>query len=318
MAVIRKFGNDQAGQLAALVAYYAFFSIFPLLLVFTTILGFVLQHNSNLYEDVQKSVLGHFPGLQLGTHPLTGNVTALVIGLLASLWGGLGVTNAAQNAFDRIWAVPFKDRPDFLQSRLRGLAAADGPRRSVRRLGRGHRARDHRAFGSGTQDRRVRDHAGGQLRPVRGGLPLPDRVQRPDPLPVARGGGGRGVPRDPPVLRRHLRRARDHPCARDVRRVRDRDRAARVASPARADDPVRGRDQRGRGAQAVAAQSARASGGAGRPGDPARPGQGRGAPRHRGGRGPLHERRRGRRTGSSAGAARTDPARSPGAPPPSR
>jgi uncharacterized BrkB/YihY/UPF0761 family membrane protein len=121
MAVIRKFGNDQAGHLAALIAYYAFFSIFPLLLVFTTILGFVLQHNDSLYDSVQTSVLGNFPGLQLGTHPLSGSVTALVIGLLGSLWGGLGVTQAAQSAFDRIWAVPFKDRPDFFHARLRGL-----------------------------------------------------------------------------------------------------------------------------------------------------------------------------------------------------
>ena len=121
MAVIRKFGNDQAGQLAALISYYAFFSIFPLLLVFTTILGFLVQHNSSLYNDVQNSVLGHFPGFDLKTHPLTGSVTALIIGVLGSLWGGLGVTNAAQNAFDRVWAVPFKDRPDFIHRRLRGL-----------------------------------------------------------------------------------------------------------------------------------------------------------------------------------------------------
>jgi membrane protein len=121
MAVIRKFGNDQAGNLAALMAYYAFFSIFPLLLVFTTILGFVLQGNDKLYSDVQNSVLGHFPGINLQAHPLTGNVTALIIGIVGSLWGGLGVTNAAQNAFDRVWAVPFKDRPDFIHSRLRGL-----------------------------------------------------------------------------------------------------------------------------------------------------------------------------------------------------
>jgi membrane protein len=121
MAVIRKFGNDQAGSLAALLAYYSFFSIFPLLLVFSTILGFVLQENSKFYEDISTSVLGHFPGLQLQTHPLVGSVTALVLGLLTSLWGGLGVTVAAQNAFAKIWAVPFKDRPDFLRSRLRGL-----------------------------------------------------------------------------------------------------------------------------------------------------------------------------------------------------
>jgi membrane protein len=121
MAVIRKFGNDQAGNLAALLSYYAFFSIFPLLLVFTTILGFVLQGNNSLYHDVQNSVLGHFPGFDLKTHALSGSVTALIIGVLGSLWGGLGVTNAAQNAFDRVWAVPFKDRPDFVHSRLRGL-----------------------------------------------------------------------------------------------------------------------------------------------------------------------------------------------------
>lgn len=121
MAVIRKFGNDQAGSLAALMAYYAFFSLFPLLLVFTTILGFVLHGDTKLYNDVKGSVLGHFPGLELEQHPLAGKVSALVIGLLGSLWGGLGVTNASQNAFDRVWAVPFKDRPNFLHARLRGL-----------------------------------------------------------------------------------------------------------------------------------------------------------------------------------------------------
>jgi membrane protein len=123
MAVVRKFGNDQAGSLAALIAYYAFFSIFPLLLVFTTILGFVLQSNSELYNDVKTSVLGQFPvvGDQLQSHALSGKVTALVLGLLTALWGSLGVTIAAQNAFNKIWAVPFKDRPDFLRSRLRGL-----------------------------------------------------------------------------------------------------------------------------------------------------------------------------------------------------
>jgi membrane protein len=123
MAVLRKFGNDQAGSLAALVAYYAFFSVFPLLLVMTTILGFVLQGNEGAQKAVESSVLGQFPviGQQIGAHALTGNVAALAIGLATALLGGLGVTQAAQNAFDRVWAVPFKDRPDFLRSRLRGL-----------------------------------------------------------------------------------------------------------------------------------------------------------------------------------------------------
>jgi YihY family inner membrane protein len=123
MAVLRKFGNDQGGSLAALVAYYAFFSLFPLLLVMTTILGFVLQGNPGAQRAVENSVLGQFPviGEQIEVHALSGHAAALAIGLTTSLLGGLGVTQATQNAFDKIWAVPFKDRPDFLRSRLRGL-----------------------------------------------------------------------------------------------------------------------------------------------------------------------------------------------------
>jgi membrane protein len=123
MAVVRKFGNDQAGHLAALIAYYAFFSLFPLLLVMTTILGFVLAHNPGAQSSVEHSVLGQFPviGNAIHLHALSGRVSALVIGLVTAVWGSLGVTSAAQNAFDRVWAVPFKDRPDFLKSRVRGL-----------------------------------------------------------------------------------------------------------------------------------------------------------------------------------------------------
>jgi inner membrane protein YhjD len=123
LAVVKKFGDDQAGNLAALVAYYAFFSLFPLLLVFVTILGFVLQGDPSAQQSVEHSVRSSFPALgdTIRFTSLHGHVVALVLGLLTSLWSGLGVTSAAQNAFDRVWAVPFKERPNFLQSRLRGL-----------------------------------------------------------------------------------------------------------------------------------------------------------------------------------------------------
>jgi membrane protein len=124
VAVLKKFGDDQGGSLAALVAYYSFFSLFPLLLVFVTVLGFVLQGNPGAQKSVENSVLAQFPviGDRIQVHALAGSTAALVIGLVGSLWGGLGVTQAAQNAFHRVWAVPFKNRPDFLHSRLRGVA----------------------------------------------------------------------------------------------------------------------------------------------------------------------------------------------------
>jgi membrane protein len=122
-AVIRKFSNDQGGNLAALIAYYGFFSLFPLLLVLTTVLGFVLNGNTHDQASVEHSVLAQFPivGNSIKLHSLKGSVPALVIGLVTSLLAGLGVTNASQNALDKVWAVPFKDRPNFLQARLRGL-----------------------------------------------------------------------------------------------------------------------------------------------------------------------------------------------------
>jgi YihY family inner membrane protein len=123
LAVVKKFSDDGAGQLAALVAYYAFFSLFPLLLVFVTVLGYVFHGNNGVEKSIENSVLGHFPviGDAVRSHKLTGNVVAVVIGILVSLWAGMGVIQAAQNGFDRVWAVPFKARPDFLRRRLRGL-----------------------------------------------------------------------------------------------------------------------------------------------------------------------------------------------------
>jgi membrane protein len=123
MAVIKKFGDDGAGNLAALVAYYAFFSLIPLLLVFVTVLGFVLHGDHGTLTSVEDSVKRNFPGFGklLDISSLKGSAVALVLGLLTSLWSGLGVTGAAQNALDTVWAVPKKHRPNFIKSRLRGI-----------------------------------------------------------------------------------------------------------------------------------------------------------------------------------------------------
>src|SRR5881409_1749103 len=96
-AVLKKFGEDGAGDLAALIAYYAIFSVFPLLLALSTVLGFVLHGHPQWQDDVTKSALKNLP--LIGNHhppPLTGNITALVIGLVIALWSGLAVAKSAQ------------------------------------------------------------------------------------------------------------------------------------------------------------------------------------------------------------------------------
>jgi len=123
--VIKKFGDDRAGSLAALIAYYGFLAIFPLLLLLTTVLGFVMDRNSALRASVLKSALRDFPivGQQLGQaiHPLQGSAFGLAIGIGGLVWGSLGVTQAAQLAMAEVWNIPGVDRPPFLTRLLRGL-----------------------------------------------------------------------------------------------------------------------------------------------------------------------------------------------------
>jgi membrane protein len=126
-AVLKKFGDDRAGNLAALIAYYGFFSLFPLLLVLVSVLGLVLRGNPSLRASILDSALAQFPiiGDQIRNNVkgLTGGGAgvALGVGTVAALWAGLGVTQATQNAMNDVWDVPIKERPNFLQSRLRGL-----------------------------------------------------------------------------------------------------------------------------------------------------------------------------------------------------
>src|SRR5207249_10216898 len=61
LAVVKKFGDDRGGYLAALIAYYGFFSLFPLLLVFVTGLFFVLAGNPALRGKIVNSALSQFP-----------------------------------------------------------------------------------------------------------------------------------------------------------------------------------------------------------------------------------------------------------------
>jgi YihY family inner membrane protein len=122
-AVIKKFSDDQGGQLAALLSYYGFVALFPLLLVTVTVLGFVLQGDHAEQQRILDGTLGQFPLIsdQLRLHSFSGSATALAVGLIGALLAGLGLTGAAQNAFDRIWSVPFKHRRGFVGVRVRGL-----------------------------------------------------------------------------------------------------------------------------------------------------------------------------------------------------
>jgi YihY family inner membrane protein len=124
-AVVQKFGNDQAGSKAALMAYYGLFALFPLLLLLATVLGFALSGNPALREQLIDSALGNFPviGDQLRSevHPLEGNTTALIIGLAGTLYGSFGIGFASQNAMNTVWNIPYVRWPSFWKRYARTL-----------------------------------------------------------------------------------------------------------------------------------------------------------------------------------------------------
>jgi YihY family inner membrane protein len=126
IAVAKKFGDDQAGNLAALLAYYAFFAVFPLLLVLVSVLGLVLGNDPHRQQQILHSAVADFPiigdQLQQNVRSLNRSGIGLVVGLVGAFYGARGVANAAQQAFNAVWNVPYDRRPGFPWNLLRSLA----------------------------------------------------------------------------------------------------------------------------------------------------------------------------------------------------
>ena len=126
LAVAYKFFDDEAAYLAALLTYYGFLSIFPLMLLLVTALSAVLHNDPGLQQEVVQLALRQFPviggQIQSNIHSFRINGLALAAGVLGCLYGGLGVAQAAQHALSTIWGVPRYLRPNPFHSRLKGLS----------------------------------------------------------------------------------------------------------------------------------------------------------------------------------------------------
>ncbi len=126
-AVVKKFGDDQAGNLVALLTYFAFLATFPLLLALSAILGLALRGDPALQARLQKSALAEFPIIgtqlrsQIGVSALGHSGPALIVGILGAILGGRGLANAVQNTMNSVWNVPKVDRPGFPSNFLRTL-----------------------------------------------------------------------------------------------------------------------------------------------------------------------------------------------------
>lgn len=121
-AVLRKFSDDQSSNLAVLITYYAFFSVFPLLLALSSLLGFVLHGNPQWQHDVTNSALKNIP--LIGNNappPLKGSLASVIVGGALALWSGLGVAKTGQTAWDTVYLVAHTDQPGFVPKTLRAV-----------------------------------------------------------------------------------------------------------------------------------------------------------------------------------------------------
>jgi YihY family inner membrane protein len=118
VGVFKKFGDDRGGSLAALLTFYGFLSLFPLLLLLVTILGFFNGSEHSFVQRVENSAFSQFPvvGTKLSSniHGLQGrSVFGLIVGILFVLWGSQGALQTAQYAQAEIWNIPGVNRPNF-------------------------------------------------------------------------------------------------------------------------------------------------------------------------------------------------------------
>lgn len=125
IAVFNRYKEHNGARLAANVSYYAFFSVFPLMLAFVSILGLVLEGDDELREDLVDSAISEIPVLgrqiQDANQPLEGTLLVTIVGIAAALWAGTKMIDALAFAFNEQWDVPFGTRPSGILSRLKGI-----------------------------------------------------------------------------------------------------------------------------------------------------------------------------------------------------
>jgi membrane protein len=118
------FRRHLTGRNAAVLAYYGFLTLFPLLMAATTILGFVLRNDPELQARIVDSALSRIPVIGADLEPgstIDGNWWALIVGLGIALWGSLKAFVALQSALDDVWEIPVDDRANGAIQRLKAL-----------------------------------------------------------------------------------------------------------------------------------------------------------------------------------------------------
>jgi membrane protein len=120
-AVVKKYGDDAAGRQAALITYYGFLSMFPLLLLAVSVLSTVLVGNAALREELIQAVvprrLQNTVDDAVAAMPSSG--WPFVIGLVGLLFAASGVVFSVYETLNHLAGVPMQSRFGFIPRYVR-------------------------------------------------------------------------------------------------------------------------------------------------------------------------------------------------------
>lgn len=121
----RRYSDDDAASYAAALTYFAFFSIFPLLLFGAAVLGYVTFGNERLQKDILDAAVSSIPLVREALRPegldlIQENRQEIALtGFVLALYSGSGAVVALEHALNKVNHVT--DEPGFVEKRLRSL-----------------------------------------------------------------------------------------------------------------------------------------------------------------------------------------------------
>jgi inner membrane protein YhjD len=122
----RRYGRHAGGYLSADIAYYAFLSLFPLLLLALSVVGFVLSGDPAVRELWTGRLAGSIPGLgpaiaeNLRT-VVSDRAATGVIGVAGLMWSGTALADASGYALSQVFGL--SELKGFIRKKLWSLSS---------------------------------------------------------------------------------------------------------------------------------------------------------------------------------------------------
>ena len=123
-AVVKKYGDDEGGREAALITYYGFLSVFPLLLLGVAVLSRVLVDHPDLRQRLITSIVPQAlrSTVEQSVTTLPTSAIPFAVGLIGLLFSGTGVVFSAYQTLNHVAAVPYRLRAGFVSRYVRVFA----------------------------------------------------------------------------------------------------------------------------------------------------------------------------------------------------